>query len=229
MVERDSCVNHNIRLSQFCKWQVLSNSAAETANFAGHCHRWWDYVLQQVSTQKYRRLSREACSPQNWIFRCFYWKLADVSREQSSLALAGYHCSKQAAICMACRCGHGRRRCNNSHNAKGEQGLSGLYGSLGWELRSTVRGVVHRNQWKKAFQKRAVRISWARWERPIVLWVSIDHPVQGVQDVQGLHTLNRLERSKCSIPVGYRRFQLLYLPRNTGSSIYSADQSRPYR
>jgi len=31
------------------------------------------------------------------------------------------------------------------------------------------------------------------------------------------------------ISVGYRRFQLLYLPRNTGSSIYSADQSRPYR
>ena len=29
--------------------------------------------------------------------------------------------------------------------------------------------------------------------------------------------------------VGYRRFQLLYLPRNTGSSIYSADQSRPYK
>jgi len=29
--------------------------------------------------------------------------------------------------------------------------------------------------------------------------------------------------------VGYRRFQLLYLPRNTGLSIYSADQSRPYR
>jgi len=30
-------------------------------------------------------------------------------------------------------------------------------------------------------------------------------------------------------PVGYRRFQLLYLPRNTGLFIYSADQSRPYK
>jgi len=26
-----------------------------------------------------------------------------------------------------------------------------------------------------------------------------------------------------------RRFQLLYLSRNTGSSIYTVDQSRPYR
>jgi len=31
------------------------------------------------------------------------------------------------------------------------------------------------------------------------------------------------------IDVGYRRFQLLYLSRNTGSSIYTAGQSRPYR
>jgi len=63
---------------------------------------------------------------------------------------------------------------------------------------------------------------WCEWSLPEVKLRGSSSRVQATVHLPHAHDV-------ALILCWLRRFQLLYLPRNTGSSIYSADQSRPYR